>query len=102
MAHYADISAFSEEENALWDMLLQNQNQQFFTVKKLAFTYYIRGNELFISRREKSLTRSTIHQAYHKAKELMKTEGKVSGPKKLGTFGASYLFSIFCQLNIIQ
>ena len=74
----------------------------FRTSKGFQFQYAIRGGEMFIDRRErsKSLTRSTVLLAFHKAKEIQKAKGCVSGPKKLGTFGASYLYSIFLSLGI--
>jgi len=101
MANYADTSLYTEEENTFWNVLLQNQDQQYFTMKKLAFTYSIKGNELFISRKRKSITRAAVNRTYHKAKEVMNAEGAISGPKKIGTFGASYLLPIFVQLNIV-
>lgn len=102
MPHYADTSAYSEEENALWMMLIDNQNKVFYTMKQLPFRYSIKGNELFVSRKGKSITRATVNRAYNRAKELMEFEGKVAGSKKLGTFGASYLYSIFLNLGFIR
>ena len=102
MPRYADTSAFSDEENALWMMLIDNQNKLFYTMKQLPFQYSIKGNELFVSRKDKSITRATVNQAYHKAKKLMESDGGVSGAKKLGTFGASYLYPIFVDLEIIK
>ncbi|MEI3350185.1 MAG: hypothetical protein V8R18_03505 [Clostridium sp.] len=57
----------------------------------------IRGNEMFVSRKEKSVTRASILVAYKKAQEL----GCVTGPKQLGVFGASYLYPVFLRLGII-
>jgi len=102
MPRYADTSAFSDEENTLWMMLIDNQDKLFYTMKQLPFQYSIKGNELFVSRKGKSITRATVNRAYNRAKELMESEGEVPGPKKLGTFGASYLHSIFLDLNIIK
>jgi len=48
--------------------------------KKLKFTYNIKGNELFVERKEKSITKATILLAYYKAG---KQGGGVAGPKKL-------------------
>ena len=102
MPHYADISNYTEAENSLWDMLKEHQSKTYFTSKGLDFTYTIKGNELFVSRKEKSITRSTVNQAFRKATELMQTEGCVSGPKKLGTFGASYLYPVFISVGICK
>lgn len=101
MPKYADTSQYTEEENLLWERIKDNQSRAFFTSKGLSFTYEIRGNELFVSRKHKSITRSTVNMAYQKASLLMGTEGCVSGPKKLGVFGASYLYPIFLDLGVI-
>ena len=58
----------------------------------------IAGNELFVDRRGKSITRATVNLAYQNAREL---EGRVSGPKLLGVFGASYLYPVFLRLGVI-
>ena len=55
--------------------------------------------ELFVSTKEKFITRSTVMKAYRRAVEL---DGVVPGLKKLGTFGASYLYSIFQRLGVIK
>jgi hypothetical protein len=46
-------------------------------------------------------TRSTVELAYKNGMELKKTEGIVTGPEKLGTFGASYLYPMFIRLGVI-
>ena len=57
------------------------------------------GNELWVviagEKKEKSISRSTVELGLQKYLELLKTEGAVSGPKKLGVFGASYLLPLF-------
>ena len=57
------------------------------------------GNELFIvqngEKKEKSISRSTVELGFQKYLEVLKAEGTVSGPKKLGVFGASYLLPLF-------
>lgn len=58
--------------------------------------------ELVIDRKEKTITRNMVLLAYEKALELMETEGYVSGPKKLGVFGASYLYPVFLELGICR
>ena len=65
------------------------------------------GNEMWIIidgvKREKSISRSTVDLAYKKAQELMKTDGYVSGPKKLGIPGAgSYLYAMLLSWGIIS
>lgn len=85
----------------LWEMLIRMQGCVFCTAKGLEYTYKIKGGEMFVDRKEKSksITKSSVLMAFHKALEL---NGEVSGPKKLGTFGASYLYPIFQRLEIIK
>lgn len=88
-----------EIENDLWEQLVYLQGCVFTTSKGLNFTYKIKGGEMFISRKDKSITRATVIKAYREAVAL---GGLVSGPKKLGTFGASYLYPIFKRMGIIK
>lgn len=98
MPHYANTSQYSAEENLLWQRLREKQGEEFHTAKGLSFTYEIRGNEFFVSRRGKSITRSTVNIAYKKACEM---GGIVKGPKTLGVFGASYIYAVFVSLGVI-
>lgn len=86
------------QDARLWEEMAALQGCEFYTAKKLRFTYAIRGGELFVDRRSKSITQSTVLIAFHKALEL---GGIVTGPKKLGTFGASYLYPVFKQMGVI-
>ena len=86
-------------EELLWEVLGLFQDETFYTAKGLDFTYSIRGNEMFVSRKEKSITKATVLIAFEKAMELGRI---VSGPKKLGTFGASYLYPVFVRIGVIQ
>lgn len=88
-----------EREAALWTMLLYLQGCVFLTAKGLKFTYKIKGGEMFVNRKSKSITQATVFMAFHKAMEL---GGTVAGPKKLGTFGASYLYPIFLRIGVIH
>lgn len=90
------------EEERLWRALLECQGQSFRTARGLEYTYAIRGNELFITRKDKSVTRATVNMAYHTALRLQAQGMPVDGPKKLGTFGASYLYPVFIALGIIR
>lgn len=92
-------------EDALWNALVLFAGYPFKTSKGLEFTYTIKkkhngelGNELVITRKEKTITKATVFVAYEKVLEL---GGAISGPKKLGTFGASYLYPIFIRFGII-
>ena len=68
----------------------------FLTAKGLKFTYKMKGGEMFVSR--KSITQATVFMAFRKAQEL---GGVVAGPKKLGTFGVSYLYPVFVRIGVI-
>ncbi len=85
----------------LWEGLSFYQGREFRTAKGLVFTYYLKGYEMFVDRKDKSLTRATVMLAFHTALELQRKGLPVSGPKKLKTFGASYLFPIFIALGVI-
>lgn len=52
-----------------------------------------------MDRKEKSITRATVDLAYQKVLEM---GGIVEGPKKLGVFGASYLYPVFVRLGVIR
>lgn len=98
-------------ESLLWERIAELQGTSLHTSGRngsggVEFTYSVRTNksgswrgELFISTKKKSITRATVMKAYRRAAEL---DGVVPGPKTLGTFGASYLYSIFQSLGIIK
>ena len=85
-------------EDALWRTISIFDDYPFYTMHGLRFTYSLKGNEIFVSRKEKAITRSTIVLALHKTLELQQN---VTGPKQLGTFGASYLYSMFKHFRVI-
>ncbi len=82
----------------LWETLQIFQDYSFRTAKDLKFTYIIRGNEIFVNRKSKSITRATVELGFTKALEL---GTEATGPKKLGCFGASYLYSVFLRFGMI-
>lgn len=98
-----NVSECSQDvlDNLLWSTLETFQNYSFFTAKKLEFSYVLKGYEMFVSRKDKSITKSTVILSFHKALAVQTRDGRVAGPKKLGTFGASYLYPIFLFLGII-
>lgn len=87
-----------EQEEELWSILIYLQGCVFLTAKGLKFTYKIKGGEMFVSRKSKSITQATVFIAFRKAMEL---GGVAAGPKKLGTFGASYLYPVFVRIGVI-
>lgn len=88
-------------EDTLWDALVLFEGKNFETAKHLHYNYSIKGYEIFVSRKDKSITRATVNLSLRNAMELQKAGLPVSGPKKLKTFGASYLYPIFLELGVI-
>ena len=86
-------------DDLLWKTLAVFQKHPFYTAKNLEFFYIIKGNEMFVTRKDKSITRATVMVAFHRALELDRV---VTGPKKLGTFGASYLYPVFQKIGVIK
>lgn len=86
----------------LWNAISSLQGRTFTTAKGLPFTIAVRGNELFTSRKDKSITRATVEVAYRRVQALLSSGEPIDGPKKLGTFGASYLYPLFVALGIID
>lgn len=95
------------KELAIWESIAANQGR-FFTTSGRGkrpgniFTYTIRGAEMFVDRRAKSITRSTILIAYRKAREIEAHGGTVTGPKTIGVHGDSYIFAVFKALGVIR
>lgn len=87
---------------ATWLLLQQHQGETFHTAKGLPFTYTIRGGELFVNRRRKSITVSAVRSALEKITLLEAAGEVITGPKKIGCYGASYLYPVFLQLGIIH
>lgn len=95
-----------EDDGGLWERLTQHQGQPFTTCGRgtmpgKTFTYTIRGGEMLISAKAKTITKATVVMAYYRALQIQETEGYVAGPKKIGTFGASYLYPVFLKLGFI-
>ena len=85
----------------LWKVLDEVQQNFFYTVKGISFTYIIRGHEMFVNRKEKSITQATVSLAARRVLEMQAQGITITGPKKIGTFGASYLYPIFQQIGLI-
>lgn len=82
----------------VWEVLVGFEGYTFRTYRGLDFQYEIRGYELFVTRKEKSVTRSSVEIAIEKALERDRI---VTGPKQLKVFGASYLYPIFQTIGFI-
>lgn len=95
------------EELKLWKSILANQGRSFSTSGRgkrpgNLFSYTIRGAEMFVDRRAKSITRSTILIAYRKVLEIEARGGSITGPKTIGVHGDSYIYAIFKALGVIR
>lgn len=89
-------------ERQLWKTLLLLEDYPFRTAKGLEYFYKIKGNEIFFSRKEKSVTRASVNIALRKAIELQKEGVIIKGPKMLKSFGASYLYPVFIKIGVIH
>ncbi len=85
--------------DALWECISLFAGYPFKTSKGLSFAYTVKGNEMFVTRKEKSITRATVLLAYGKAVAL---GDMATGPKTLGCFGASYLYPVFRRIGVIR
>ena len=85
----------------LWQLLEAHQGETFYTAKGLPFRYTVRGGELFVDRRAKSITVSTVASAVQAAQQLLAQGQPITGPKKLGCYGASYLYPVLQRLSVI-
>lgn len=86
----------------LWETLALFVGYPFLTAKGLRYYYTIKGNEMFFTRKEKSVTRATVNMALQAAINLQKDGIRITGPKMLGCFGASYLYPIFKRIGVIS
>ena len=80
----------------LWNELKLYQGHTFYTAKGLPFCYTIHGGEMFVDRKNKSITKATFCRALEKIKEGPE---KFSGPKALNVFGAPYIFALLKSLQ---
>lgn len=101
----ADVNA----EN-LWSCILAFEHYPFTTTSGLPFTYTFKpnrhgqpGNEIVVSRKEKTITRSSVEKALSVV--IGKNEPlpvKMSTPKELGVFGASYIYPVFIRFGLVE
>ena len=94
MGREADTSGYTDVEIELWEKIREIEGRVFRTKKGLEFKIEVKGNELFVDRRQKSITRASVNMAYKKW-----IENRDCGPKALGVFGSSYLWSLFREIE---
>lgn len=76
----------------LWNVIQLFADYPFQTYSKgLHFRYEVKGNEIFVARKKKSITKATVILAYQRMRE----GENIQKAKDLGTFGASYLYAMF-------
>ena len=100
-----EVKACQEEDllaKKLWELICLYEGCHFFTSKQLPFQYKVKGGELFCDRRAKSITQATILRAYQKVREAEKEGDPITGPKRLGIFGAPYVWSIFKTAGLVE
>ena len=86
-------------EDRLWDAIRIFAGYRFTTAKGLVFHYMVSGNEIRVDRKKKSIVRSSVNIAM---KKVIDEYGRISGPKELGVYGASYLYPMFQRFGLIQ
>lgn len=81
----------------IWDLIVAFEGCPFKTYQGLTFRYRVKGNEIFVNRKEnsKSITKSSVEIAVKEALKLRVQGITDYGPKKLKGFGASYLWAMF-------
>ena len=100
-----------DEAEYLWNAVLVFEGYPFRTSGRgrtpgVKFSYRVKRNkegqpvgEIKVNRKEKTITRATIELAYRRAREM---GGMITGPKKLGVFGASYLFPMLVRFGMVE
>ncbi len=93
----------SPDEIKLWEMLCSHQGEIFTTSGRgnragVEFRYEIKGAEMFVTNRSKSITRATILYAFHKVVKM----DIIPGPKTIGVHGDSYIYAVFKALGVIN
>ena len=79
----------------LWRRVEERQHETFYTAKGLPFTYEIRGGEMVVDRRNKTITKATLNRALEKIQE---NPAAITGPKSLNVFGAPYILAVLRAL----
>ena len=97
-----DDTDIEEIKELLWEVMELFTGYVFHTSKGLRYNYKIKGNEIFFSRKEKSVTRATVDLALEEVLRLQGAGVPITGPKKLGCFGSSYIYPVFVRIGVIH
>lgn len=101
-ASLSEEQKLDEMERPMWELIRAMQGKRFTTAKGLEYCYGVKGNEIFVSRKSKSITRSTVKLSLKSLIALRQQGRDVDGPKMLGTFGASYLYPVFDYMGLLR
>lgn len=100
-----------DELECLWKAVLAFEGYPFRASGRgktpgVKFSYQVKRSkggqpdgEIKVNRKEKAVTHATIELAYRRAKAMC---GVVTGPKKLGVCGASYLYPMLVRFGVIK
>lgn len=93
---------YSSITDDVWHIIMLYEGYPFQTYRGYKFSYRIKGNEIFVNRKDtsKSITRSSVDIAVKEALELRAQGVKDYGSKKLKVFGASYIWGIFHVIGL--
>lgn len=101
------VSAFKDAarrndltEKVIWDAVMVFSGYPFYTSKGIKFCYTVHGGEMQVDRKKKAITKSSVLLFVQRAQEMHNMGMEITGPKKIGTFGASYLLPIFTRVGL--
>lgn len=107
------LKAEPNKEN-LWAAVVAFENYPLKTTSGLNYIYSFKlnrhgekGNELCVSRKSKTITRSSIEIAMASVVNLSQHNGygfpvRLSTPKELKVFGASYIYPLFIRFGLVE
>lgn len=67
MGHFAKTEQYTNEEIAFLEQFCACEERGFFAMKGFPFSFEVQGNEVFLDRKTKSVTRVTIIRGYRRA-----------------------------------
>lgn len=112
VANGGNIRNAANVHKILWEAVVAFENYPLKTTSGLDFSYTFKtnrlgekGNEIRVSRKEKTITRSTVEMAFDKVMEKRQSGElpvRMSSPKELGVFGASYIYPLFIRFGLIE
>lgn len=83
----------------LWKAVDAFQDYSFTAANGLKFSYTLKDGGMFIEKSAVSIRKADAELAYKRAVEMNRI---VKDSKKLGVFGADYLYPVFVRIGVIQ